>query len=151
MGLSGCSSQKKLERKAPFTLGPASYQEWTGGIEEDISGRTVRIPIAHLKGDILFKTLFFRGRSAELQTERVNDQMFVLAKFEDPKMLKPDIIMHADPKREVGNQPPILNVGNRAEIPFELERDQAVMSYLENGLEKFIKIYGIEERPGQIY
>lgn len=140
-----------MDNKAPFTLGQAYYQEWAGGTEETIAGRTVSIPLSHIKGNVLFETLYFREKSVAVHMESVNDRMFAVAKFEDPKLLKPDIIMHADPKKEVGNQPPSLNLESGPEPPYELKRDEAVLSYVQSGVQKHIKISGIKERPGRIY
>ena len=70
------------------------------------------------------------------------------AKFENHK---PDIVMHSDPKKEVGNQPPRLRTEEEKTFPFELNADEAVLSYLENGKVKYVKISGVKDKPARIY
>ena len=61
--------------------------------------------------------------------------------------------MHADPTKEIGNQPPSLQKSEPADFPFELGKDEAVISYLENGKKKkfFYKIKEVKEMLPLVY
>ena len=154
MGLSSCSSQKKLQSHPPFTVEGPTCQKWTGGMENSGSGLEVRIPITYVnKESIAVQQLFFRGEITDLTIEIINKERFAVGKFSNEKLQKPDIIMHADPKKEFGNQPPILKSEEKIEFPFELNEDEAVISYIDKQgtTIKYTKISGIKELQPLIY
>ncbi|MBT8184660.1 MAG: hypothetical protein KJN76_07455 [Eudoraea sp.] len=153
LSLQGCSSQKKLESSAPFTIDQATCQEWVGGKEESGTGFLLQLPLtAADSDDIEFKEVFFRGAIMETEVERADDKITLVCNFFKEKKVKPDIIMHADAKKEVGNQPPRLPKKGD-EFPFELKPDEAVISYTASGSNKlkYIKIGGIVDKPSRIY
>ena len=65
--------------------------------------------------------------------------------------------MHSDPKEEVGNQPPGSINRKNADFPFDLNRDEAVVSYKvmtgdpKNNKVTYFKITGIKSKPSRIY
>ena len=153
LALQGCSSQKKLESSAPFVIGQATCQQWTGGKEESGTGFRLQLPIASVDTDnIEFKQVFFRGNTIGIEVERANENMTLVCDYFYEKTVKPDIIMHADAKEEVGNQPPKLK-HKKDKFPFELKPDEAVISYLVNGSNKlrYIKIGEVVDKPSRIY
>ena len=146
--LLGCSSQKKFETQAPFELGDASCQSWTGGRAEGGSGMLLTIPVSgENMEEMQLRKAYFRERVADLTLEDTEDGWLVKANFLDQTLDKPDIIMHADPKKEVGNRPP----RPKAKFPFELGQDQCVISYMEGDTEKFFRIEGVQEKKPLIY
>ena len=145
IGLLSCSSQKKLEAQTPFVLGSTFSEEWVGDRAGDSSGHTVKIEVAKITGeDVSLQSLYFRGQMAKVSMEEEDGDMFATARFEKQKTEKPDIIMHADPKKEIGNQPPKLKKNNEKPFPFELKDNEAVLSYLDKGKVKYAKISGIK-------
>jgi hypothetical protein len=149
VGLGSCASQKKMQTQPPFVLEEASFQKWIGGKEESSSGIEIKIPINKFKKeDVTFKEIYFRGKISTATLKITNDKQYVMAKYTDQKLHKPDIIMHADPRKEVGNQPPMSNKVEEIDFPFELAVDEAVVSYTENKSDKvkFTKIIGIKEK-----
>ena len=148
--LYSCASQKKLELSTPFTLGSSSCQEWVGGKEESGKGQLLKIAISELTGEeVAFQNIYFRGQMAKVSMEMEDNGMIATAKFFDQK--KPDIIMHADATKEVGNQPPRQKTEEENKFPFKLSETEAVLSYLENDKVKYVKIVGIIEKPSRIY
>ncbi|HMB62789.1 MAG TPA: hypothetical protein VKN36_06935 [Eudoraea sp.] len=140
----GCSSQKKLETSTPFVLGNASCQKWTGGREDKDPGEIVKITVRELTGmDVSFLNIYFRGSMAPVVMEMDDQGMMATAKFETRK---PDIIMHADSLREVGNQPPKRATRDGTEFPFDLRETEAVLSYMENEKVKYVKVVGIADK-----
>ncbi len=141
--ISGCTSQKKLSDKAPFEIGPATCQPWTESAAEEGSGLLLEIPILSkdLNGAQL-KQAYFRGKIANIDLESLETGWVARANFREQNMEKPDIIMHSDPKMEIGNRPP----QPKKEFPFVLETDQCVLSYMEGETLKYVKIEGIVEK-----
>ncbi|WP_010516220.1 hypothetical protein [Croceivirga radicis] len=145
--LSSCSSQKTFVKEAPFTTGDVTCQYWAGGRAESGSGTKLKIPVGQLdKEGVAFAQAFFRGKVADLKMVKNSDEMYAEANFSN-KMDKPDIVMHADPKKEVGNKPPKLQKEN----PFELSENECVISYTENGELKYLKIDNVKELKPKMY
>ncbi|NJB71537.1 hypothetical protein GGR42_001999 [Saonia flava] len=143
---SGCSSQKILQTEAPFVLGNVTAQKWVGGMEQTGTGYELKIPIPEiLKDNVVLEEVFFRGRIAEITME---NKQVAMAKYTSSK---PDIIMHADPKEEVGNQPPSMDKKSKKKFPFELTSSEAVLSYNEDGKTKYFKIKKVKELAPKIF
>lgn len=150
IGLTSCSSQKKLQTEVPFEIGTASVQEWLGGKEESGTGYLVSVPVFAITKDVNFQEMYYQGQIAQVTTETNSDGITVKANFVHASH-KPDLIMHADPKKEVGNQPPSLQEDPNMEFPFELEPQEAVLSYIVKNRIKYVKISGIKEKEALIY
>lgn len=154
LGFGSCASQKKLHVKPPFVVEAPSFQKWTGGKEQSGSGVDVQIPIREFKKEnITFKEIYFRGQIGKATTATIDGIAYVKAKFTDHKFIKPDLIMHADPRKEVGNQPPMPQSTKNIAFPFELTDTEAIISYTENNHEKvkYTKISGLKEKQPLIY
>ncbi|NJB37112.1 hypothetical protein [Croceivirga sp. JEA036] len=146
--LTGCKSQQDLVTNPPFTTGTVTCQSWVGGRAESGSGIKLVIPVeVSDKSKVDFKKAYFREKSADLKWQKVNGVASVVANFVTISAPKPDIIMHADPKKEVGNTPPLP----KEKLPFELEENECVLSYLENGKLKYVKLEGIKEQKKKLY
>jgi len=153
-GLFGCSSQKKLVQEAPFTIKDPSCQDYAAGREEGGSGFTLSLPIADNVEDVTFEEIYFRGhimKPSLVQNE--NGSVLVCDHKNENPNVKPDIIMHADPKEEIGNQPPSLLKPDQREFPFELEKDEVVISYREKGKKRmqYFKMKGVKEKLPLVY
>lgn len=146
--LSGCSSQKKLVDTPPFETGDANCQAWVGGRAESGSGTKLEIPITSaLPGGVVMQQAFFRGKIAQLRIEDREGVTLATANFMDQNEDKPDMVMHADSTKEVGNQPPKLN----KEFPFELQADECVISYVDGDKVRYTKIKDIKEKKPLVY
>ncbi len=86
-------------------------------------------------------SVYFRGRVTKLA---LKDAQYI-GKFNDP--VKPDMIMSGDAREEAGNQPPTL----QPKIPFELSKNECVISYTEDGKKKYYKISQVKEKAALIY
>ena len=153
MGLMSCSSQKTLESQPPFSVERPTVQYWEGGREESGFGMRFRArwnpkdPVA-----IQADSLFFRGKRYKLEVTDSETGFILQASRDEYPREKPDIIMHADSTREIGNQPPKPLPSPKA-FPFDLEPDEAVISYIlkAEGKKYYAKITGIVEQPSRIY
>ena len=149
-GMTGCSSQKKLQADAPFNIEQPSCTPFSGGREASGSGFVLRLPISGISDSgISFEKVYFRGHILTPELLSQEDRDFLYCRYEHIRREKPDIIMHADPVEEVGNQPPALKVG-KEEFPFELEPQEAVIAYRQKGKTRYAKISGIKDKAPEL-
>lgn len=145
---SGCSSQKKLVDTPPFEMGQATCQSWTGGRAETGSGIKLEIPLlSENMENMQMQQAYFRGMMADVSMDSNDGKWMAKANFRNQSSEKIDMVMHADPKEEVGNQPP----KKKEKFPFELGDDQCVVSYMDGDTIKYFKIEGIKEKKPLIY
>lgn len=146
--LSGCSSQKKIGKNAPFDLGQATCQSWVGGRPESGSGLKFMVPVLsdNTRG-LKMQQAFFRGKVADIKLRSKEGETMATANFLNDNRLKPDIIAHGDATKEVGNQPPKL----QEKFPFEITADECVISYIDGDKIKYFKIKGVKEKQALIY
>lgn len=146
--LSGCSSQKKLVDNPPFEMGQATCQSWTGGRAETGSGTLLEISLlGENMPEMKMQQAYFRGMMAEVSIDSNDGDWIAKANFKNQSSNKMDMVMHADPKEEVGNQPPM----EKEKFPFELSDNQCVISYMDGDMIKYFKIEGIKEKKPLIY
>ena len=146
--LSGCTPQKKLVENAPFETGSVVCQSWTGGRAESGSGirLDIEMPLGTEEG-IQLQQAYFRGKVANLSLQTKAGKQIASANFVNQSDKKPDVIMDADAKKEVGNQAPKL----AEEFPFELQPTECVISYLEGKRLRYYKLEGVQETKPLIY
>ncbi|MCX2718577.1 hypothetical protein [Lentiprolixibacter aurantiacus] len=145
-GLTGCSSQKKLVKEAPFSVENPSCTPYAGGREGSGSGFILRIPLTLLSDEeITFEKVFFRGHILDPEWVAEGGKRFLQCQYQRKSTEKPDIIMHGDPMMEVGNQP-AGEITEKEEYPFELKPDEAVIAYLQKGKTRYAKIGSIKDK-----
>jgi hypothetical protein len=76
--LSGCSSQKKLAKTAPFEMGQVTCQSWTGGRAESGSGIKLEIPVLSENMDNMkMQQAFFRGKVADISMNTIEGKCVI--------------------------------------------------------------------------
>ena len=150
LGVSGCSSQKKLATDAPFSIEKPSCTPFAGGREESGSGFILRLPLSFPEyTDIAYEAVYFRGHVlTPILLEEAGKQV-LYCKYQRTPKVKPDIIMHDDPMKEVGNQPPAEKVGKK-KFPFELQPEEAVISYRIDDRIKYVKVTGVKDKTPEL-
>jgi len=144
LSLSGCSSQNKMVIRAPFEMGQPTYETKVGGRAEASTEIVLEIPIlSEDANEIKVQHAYFRGKIAKLEIKNTDKGSIAIANFRNQRRAKLDIIMHSDPRKEVGNQPPTPKI----EFPFELEDDECVLSFLDGDTMKYVKVENIKENP----
>ena len=143
---SQCSSaqQLQLQQKAPTTFNEsdAYYQKWVAGVKGGGAGINLFIPIS-AESTLVLDSAYFRGRALKLEKSELEGKPVYIGRFLTDENKQPhDIVMHEDPKKEVGNQPPMIP----HKIPFELQKNECVISYLEDGKTKYYKIDQVKEK-----
>ncbi|MBT8204976.1 MAG: hypothetical protein KJP14_06170 [Eudoraea sp.] len=150
LGVSGCSSQKKIGTDAPFSVEKPSCTPFASGREESGHGFILRLPLSFKEyEDISYDAVYFRGHIlTPMLLEEVGKQVLYCRYQRTPKV-KPDIIMHDDPIKEVGNQPPAEKVGKK-KFPFELQPAEAVIAYRIDDRIKYVKITGVKDKTPEL-
>ncbi|MCM5662225.1 hypothetical protein [Galbibacter mesophilus] len=137
LGFSQCGSSQKLTENAPFQLGEVKSEPWTAGDNKEATGENIYIPVPEENGATL-DSLYYKNQAVKLERIKKDDYLVYIGRFPFFNT-PPDMIMHADPKKEFGNKPPKTNAKN----PFELSENEAVVSYTVDGKTNYYKIEGI--------
>lgn len=137
LGASKCSNSQELVESPPFKTGDVVSEGWVSA--EGETGTNIFVPITEGK-DIELDSVYFRGNIVKLEKVKRDSYLVYIGKF--PRAER-DMVMHADPKKEVGNIPPLP----KKKLPFELKENEAVVSFVEDGKEKYFKIENIKESP----
>jgi len=144
MSFSQCSSAQ-LDKKAPVTITNSTYQNWVGG-QPGSKGTLVSIKLNAPDKKMEFDSIYFNGKAVKLKSTLVKNELTLTGNFR--VITRPnDVIMHADPKKEFGNTPPKL----AAKIPFELEKNDAIISYIMNDKKRYFKVSGIKKTKTLFY
>ena len=139
-----CSSAQ-LDKKIPVTITQSFYQDWVGG-RPGSKGTLVSVKLNVPDKKMAFDSIYFNGKAVKLQSNLIKNELTITGNFvifTSPN----DVIMHADPKKEFGNTPPKLV----AKIPFELEKNEAVIGYTINDKKRYFKIENIKKKKTLFY
>lgn len=137
--LAQCSCSKQVFKKTPpFDISDSHYQEWVGGIP-GASGTSVHINLSAIDEGVQPDSLFFRQSKAKIDVKNAEKGHLWVANFraDSPR----DINMHSDPQKEYGNAAPKMEV-----FPFELEKDEAVISYYSKGKLVYYKLSDLQKK-----
>jgi len=119
----------KVADNAPFTIEKATYYTWAGG-QAGVSGMHVAIELKDVS-DVVFDSLYFKNKVAKVEVKN----KAIIANYSMSKTLPSDIILDIDPKKELKNDIPKPN-----KFPFQLEKNEAILSYQIDGKTKYFKI-----------
>ena len=144
MSFTQCSSAQ-LDKKVPVTITEAFYQDWVGG-RPGSKGTLVSIKINNPDTKMTFDSIYFNNKAVKLQSNLIKNELTLKGNF--MVITKPnDMIMHADSTKEFGNTAPKL----AAKVPFELEKDEAVISYMINDKKRYFKVENIKKAKTLFY
>jgi hypothetical protein len=137
LGFSQCGSCKetsyKVQSKTPFSIEKATYNDWIAGIKGGGSGTNVIVTIKDLDANnVVIDSMYFRGQKVKVEVKNSN----YIGRFNSDLNQRQDKVLHSDSQKEFGNQVPIME----KEFPFDLENDEAVISYKEKNKLNFYKI-----------
>ncbi|MEJ2583934.1 MAG: hypothetical protein P8Z38_02465 [Robiginitalea sp.] len=153
LGLMSCSSQKTFENSPPFSVERPTVQYWEGGRAQSGFGMEFRARWnPEDPSSIQIDSLFFRGKVYKLEVTESETGFILQASRAHIPLEKPDITMHADSTKEIGNQPP-GPLPSLRQFPFELKPDEAVISYILKADRRkyYTKITGVVEKASRIY
>jgi hypothetical protein len=137
LSFTNCKTQN-VNEKVPFTITEKIYFYWVGG-KKGSAGTTIIIKGVQKTTNIDFPTIFFQNHEYKLSTE-INNNGFTLT-GNVSELINKDINMFRDAVDEYGNETPKIEKN----IPFELEKNEAVLVYSINGKNFYHKITGIKQ------
>ena len=143
IGLMNCGGNKQdyaLTKTPPFAISEAYYQEWLAGTPQGGSGYNVHILLGTLTDEVVIDSIYFRRMVVNAQRTSESEIRYV-GNF---KRSDRNIVMDSDPLKEVGNKLP-------QPFPFELEDNQAVVSYFHYGTQRYFKIKKLDEKEVLAY
>ncbi|WP_298285303.1 hypothetical protein [uncultured Lutibacter sp.] len=132
----GSSKDLKLQKEPPFKVISATYNSWVGG-KPNSKGYTISVSIDN--PEITLDSVFFRGLKSEFKVEEFKSKLVFTSRLTQPK--PHDYNLDIDEKKEFGNKPPETT----SKIPFELNENEAVVSYTLNGKINYFKITSLQK------
>jgi len=137
--LTQCSCVKpSFQKNPPFSIAESHFQEWIGG-QPGVSGISVHILLSTNDENVQPDSLFFNQSKAKIDIKTAEKGHLWVANFRNNSPR--DIIIHSEPKEEYGNTPPKIEV-----FPFELAKDEAVISYYTKGKLTYYKVSGLQKK-----
>lgn len=138
---SGCKTNT-VQKKVPFSIDEKTYFNWVGG-KQGTRGTTIRISGFTSSLNLSFSKIFFQNKEFDVVPQFSGNDFVLEATLSE--FIPPDRMMSSDPLEEYGNAPPKTGKA----IPFELEKDEAVIMYSVSGTESYLKVTGIKKLDTQ--
>lgn len=133
-----CGSVKFTENP-PFTITDAQYQNWIGGMPGS-SGTIITIAYDS-NTEITFDSIYFANKIGSLKASSNNGNQSLIGTINNTtSIVKKDLILHSDPKKEFKNELPTVK-----KLPFELKENEAVISYKQGEKTKYFKIEKVKK------
>jgi len=150
-GLSQCTCTKdsikitKTIELSEVSKNKAYYQKWVAGVRGGGSGTDLYISKS-VVGDKKLITAYFKGKSVKFDLMVENSNVYI-ARFKGEANQRYDLLMEADAINEYGNRAPV----KKDSIPFNLTKNDAVVSYFEDNTLKYLKLTNIPEKEKLAY
>lgn len=122
-----------FNQNTPFAIESAYCQKWIAGIKGGGSGIKLYATINNISEGIQMKEFHFRGKVTNVTSSK---EALFIGYFKNEEN---DVIMDSDVVKESANTPPVIS-------PFELENNEAVLSYEFNNKTYYHKISNIIEK-----
>ena len=106
--------------------------------QTDLVVTTLKITINNKK--IQLDSIYFKNNSAPLKRVKSTENPLFTGSF-TTSTTPNDFILHADPKEEFGNKPPVT----ASKFPFEIKENEAVVSYFYKDKINYYKILEVKE------
>lgn len=145
---SSCGSSKHsnnnfvFEKNPPFKIEAAYFQKWAAGIEEGGSGINIFIQFDQLPSNLIVQNIYFRNHTLEAKNSIDAPENFTATLLRGKK--EGSYVMDSNPLSEAKNTP-------SNQFPFELDDNQAVVSYWYQGERHYFKIKNLSERNNLAY
>ena len=140
---SNTSKALTLQEESPVAIEEYYYQKWVAGARGAGSGINFSLALKSVPTDVALKDIYFMDMKTTLEQGKQSPTVFT-GYFKTAMNQPVDIIMSSDPKKEYGNTVPETE---KESIPFELQNDEAIISYMKDGKEYFYKLTDVKERP----
>lgn len=137
--LASCAGGKdiSLEQEPPFSIKGAYFQDWVAGVQGGGSGTHVHITLSAIQEPIRIKEIYFRDKVIEAVQDKGDIDMYIGYFINENRR---DVIMDTDPVKESVNIPD-------EKSPFLLEKNEAIISYMQQNEIKYYKVTNLIEKP----
>ncbi len=133
-----CASKTTIcQKEAPFKVLNATYNIWDGG-QPGVKGISINITIDN--PTIQLDSVYFRNNKIPLRSDSKSEKLKFTGSYNLPYKNK-DLIMSSNPLEEFGNKPHNI----KPNIPFNLKKNEAVVSYFYKGKRNYYKIKNVTE------
>ncbi len=122
------------------------YQNWVAGVKGGGSGTNLFIAKS-LIAPIKPNSVYFRGKIVTFEVLKVGGDYYI-ARFKGSANQQSDYQMNLDSHKEYGNDIPKELV---QDFPFDLTKQEAVISYYQDDKLMYLKITNIQEKPSVPY
>lgn len=137
LGFTQCKTQN-VETEVPFEISEKTYFYYTGG-KEGTHGTNIKIVGNAKTRNITFTAIFFQNHEYKITPEFKGEDFILVGS--NTVIKKKELDMYQDPVGEYGNEAPKFE----KKIPFDLEKNEAVLVYRINGKDSFYKIKDIKQ------
>ncbi len=137
LSLSQCKTQNTQDT-APFTITEKTYFNWAGG-KKGSNGVNIKLAGTFSTTNLSFSKIYFQNREYGVVPE-INGTKFSLVGTYTT-LTKRENDMYGNAIDEYGNEAPKIEKN----IPFDLQKDEAIIVYAISGEEKYYKVKGIKQ------
>lgn len=132
-----CKSAK-LDQTPPFSIKEATYNRYVGGVR-GVSGMWIHLNY-ETNSVVKFDSIYFQGKRAKIEIQKNNNKKLVSAHFNtSTRDTKNDLILDSNSLKEFNNELP------KQKTPFQLEENEAILSYLIKGKAHYYKVKNIKK------
>lgn len=126
----GCASNETFQSQFPI---PISNYYYEGNGNKTHFFIEFKQPVS---SEIKLEYLYFKNRKAKIT--------LISSQKAEAVLIKPELILDANPEKEFGNQPPIYEKPR-----FQLKESEAVLEYFDNGKIKHYKFMNVMEKSNK--
>ncbi len=149
VSFSSCSTLK-LTKSAPFTVFGATYHNWVGG-QPGVSGTNLIIGVEN-DANITFKKIYFHNKVVDASTTDRKGKKYVIANISTSA----EMVLETRTKTTVNGGVVMSDQRNnpkikRKTIPFNLEPNEAVVSYISGKKTYYYKVSKIKKTDTVFY
>lgn len=143
VSFSQCGSNKFV-KNPPFSVQNATFNKWSGG-QPGVSGIALQIQLINAS-EITFDSLYFQQKRTKVEVSQKREITQLIGHFSTSKRKEKDLIIDADPKKEMNNTPPIIE-----KFPFQLKENEAIVSYKIGEKTVYYKIENLKEEQPKFF
>lgn len=147
VSFSQCKTMK-LTETAPFNITGATYHEWVGG-QPGVSGTNLIIGVAN-DVNITFKKVYFHNQAVDARIEDKNGKKYVIANLSTSNRRELAIVK-TELKQGLGEKLSTKPRSKANPIPFNLEPNEAVVSYISGKKTYYYKVSKVKKTETIFY
>ena len=141
-----CGSAQQFDKKIPFTIRKAYFQEWMGG--RGSTGMMITLELtAPVSKKIAVDSLFFKNKTTKLNLSNYDKKYTITGNFISSASVNNNLNMHSNPEKEKTNKAPNTSLS----FPFKLSDNECVISYFIKGKKHYYKITDLKKEKTIYY